>query len=305
MEEIDKLLSTIELDEYTIKEVQNGWETTEKRLGGPKAAGEEVFTKLRNELPKTQGMLTRSSTVWHLLSELLQSLGQPKVVQKRLEYIALRHMNADITTADVEIFRNILFEVCASKLGGLMTPEFQFGLGQIVVAVGTSLAKTHAHYAKRLHLLTSCWKEVNVTEDDTQEQQGPVSRQNSEEQDKPAGEEEDTTKDKSEQQAKKAHMAGDGAKDVEKGEQEQGDEKHGAWQDNSNLNIPKTFAAMARFNAAVMGTGDRMWFADMLYAMESLVPYIGNIDRVQEDCDVLMLTLAKYGQVNLKEFRSV
>jgi len=39
--------------------------------------------------------------------------------------------------------------------------------------------------------------------------------------------------------------------------------------------------------------------------MESLVPYIGNIDRVQEDCDVLMLTLAKYGQVNLKEFRSV
>ncbi|CAE7767229.1 unnamed protein product, partial [Symbiodinium necroappetens] len=161
MEEIDRLLSTIELDEYTIKEVQNGWETTEKRLGGPKAAGEEVFTKLRNELPKTQGMLTRSSTVWHLLSELLQSLGQPKVVQKRLEYIALRHMNADITTADVEIFRNILFEVCASKLGGLMTPEFQFGLGQIVVAVGTSLAKTHAHYAKRLHLLTSCWKEVN------------------------------------------------------------------------------------------------------------------------------------------------
>ena len=48
-----------------------------------------------------------------------------------------------------------------------------------------------------------------------------------------------------------------------------------------------------------------MWFADMLYAMESLVPYIGNIDRVQEDCDVLALTLGKYDTVNLKEFRSV
>ena len=279
--------------------------TTDELNGGVDAFNLFFQCDVRNEIPKTQGMLTRSSTVWHLLSELLQSLGQPKLVQKRLEYIALRHMNADITTADVEIFRNILFEVCASKLGGLMTPEFQFGLGQIVVAVGTSLAKTHAHYAKRLFLLTSCWKEVNVTEDDTHEQQGPVSRQNSEEQDKPAGEEEDTTKDKSEQQAKEASTAGDGAKDVEKGEQEQGDDKHGAWQDNSNLNIPKTFAAMARFNAAVMGTGDRMWFADMLYAMESLVPYIGNIDRVQEDCDVLMLTLAKYGQINLKEFRSV
>ncbi|CAE7349607.1 RTase [Symbiodinium sp. CCMP2592] len=105
-----RLLSTIELDEYTIKEVQNGWETVEKRLGGAKAAGEEVFGKLKNEVPKTQGMLTRSSTVWHLLSELMQSLNEPKLVQKRLEYIALRHMNADITTADVEVFRNILFE---------------------------------------------------------------------------------------------------------------------------------------------------------------------------------------------------
>lgn len=88
-------------------------------------------------------------------------------------------------------------------------------------------------------------------------------------------------------------------------EQEDDQKKRGSWQDNSKMNIPKTFAAMARFNAAVMGTGDRMWFADMLYAMESLVPYVGNIDRVQEDCDVLTLTLAKHGKVNLKEFRSV
>ena len=97
--------------------------------------------------------------VWHLISELQQALGQPKLVQKRLEYIALRHMNADIATADIEACRNILFEVCAWKLGGLMTPEFQFGLDKIVLAVGTSLATTHEHYAARLKLLTSCRKE--------------------------------------------------------------------------------------------------------------------------------------------------
>ena len=34
-------------------------------------------------------------------------------------------------------------------------------------------------------------------------------------------------------------------------------ERQSAREDNSNVNIPKTFAAMARFNAAVMGTGDR------------------------------------------------
>ncbi|CAE7874890.1 unnamed protein product [Symbiodinium necroappetens] len=301
MEEAGRLLSTIELDEFTIKEVQNGWETVEKRLGGAKAAGEEVFGKLKNEVPKTQGMLTRSSTVWHLTSELMQSLDEPKLVQKRLEYIALRHMNADITTADVEVFRNILFEVCASKLGGLMTPEFQFGLGQIVVAVGTSLAKTHEHYAARLKLLTTCWKEVNANGDDEQEGQGHGNavQENPEEE----GEKENQTEQAKPDSPRNADAGG--SKEIEKGEKEAEQEGHGAWKDNSNMNIPKTFAAMARFNAAVMGTGDRMWFADMLYAMESLVPYIGNIDRVQEDCDVLTLTLAKYEKVNLKEFRSV
>ena len=49
-----------------------------------------------------------TGTVWHLLSELLQDLAEPKLVQKRLEYIALRHMNADITTADVEVKRGIV-----------------------------------------------------------------------------------------------------------------------------------------------------------------------------------------------------
>jgi len=210
------------------------------------------------------------------------------VVQKKLEYIALRHMNADITTADVEVFKGILLEVCASKLGGLMTPEFQFGLGQIIVAVGTSLAKTHEHYAQRLKLLTGCWKEVNVTEDD--EADGNAEEQHEHAEGHAEGHE-DAQQDQSDA----------ALNNMEKGE----NDAHGQWRKDDNMNIPKTFAAMARFNAAVMGTGDRMWFADLLYSMESLVPHIGNIDRVQEDCDVLTLTLAKYEKVNLKEFRSV
>ncbi|CAE7273752.1 unnamed protein product [Symbiodinium pilosum] len=43
----------------------------------------------------------------------------------------------------------------------------------------------------------------------------------------------------------------------------------------------------------------------MLYAMESLVPHVGNIDRMQEECDVLALTLARYDKVTLSEFKSV
>eukprot|EP00437_Effrenium_voratum_P031231 CAMPEP_0181417462 /NCGR_PEP_ID=MMETSP1110-20121109/11054_1 /TAXON_ID=174948 /ORGANISM="Symbiodinium sp., Strain CCMP421" /LENGTH=197 /DNA_ID=CAMNT_0023540415 /DNA_START=12 /DNA_END=601 /DNA_ORIENTATION=+ len=196
-------------------------------------AGEEVFGKLKAELPRTGGMLKRSSTVWHLLNELLQSLSDPKVVQKKLEYIALRHMNADITTADVEVFKGILLEVCASKLGGLMTPEFQFGLGQIIVAVGMSLAKTHEHYAQRLKLLTECWKEVNVTEDDE-------ANENAEEQHEHAQGHAEGHEDAQQDQSDAA------LNNMEKGE----NDAHGQWRKDDNMNIPKTFAAMARFNAA-------------------------------------------------------
>ncbi|CAE7390341.1 unnamed protein product [Symbiodinium natans] len=288
MEEASKLLSKIELDEYTIKEVQNGWETVEKRLGGPREAGDVVFRQLTEALPKTEGMLKRSSTVWHLLDALMQALSDPKIVQDRLEYIALRHMNADITPADVEVFKGILLEVCAKKLGGLMTAEFQFGLGQVVTAVGISLANTHAHYADRLRLLTGCWKEVNATDEEKEEEHEEEGRD---------GKDQDTASPEGSSKEHKDHDPSD----MEKGD----DERHTSWQDNSNMNIPKTFAAMARFNASVMGIGDRMWFADLLYSMESLVPHIGNIDRVQEECDVLALTLAHYDKVNLNEFRSV
>eukprot|EP00439_Symbiodinium_sp_Y106_P051785 s3711_g6.t3 len=316
-----------ELDDYTITEVRNGWETVEKRLGGPREAGDFVFKLLKDAVPRTEGMLIlgkatilrgvgqlsgmcdaagegqircsasrpllarmlrkRSSTVWHLLDGLMQALSDPDLMQKRMEYIALRHMNADITTADVEVFKGILLEVCAKKLGGLMTPEFQFGLGQIVTAVGISLANTHAHYAQRLRLLTGCWKEVNATEDD------PAEEQEEKPQDSDSPDEASPT----EHTDKKDHDLSS----MEKGEED----RHTKWNDNGNMNIPKTFAAMARFNASVMGIGDRMWFADLLYSMESLVPHIGNVDLVQEECDVLALTLAHYDKVNLGEFRSV
>eukprot|EP00437_Effrenium_voratum_P007644 CAMPEP_0181424432 /NCGR_PEP_ID=MMETSP1110-20121109/14641_1 /TAXON_ID=174948 /ORGANISM="Symbiodinium sp., Strain CCMP421" /LENGTH=1118 /DNA_ID=CAMNT_0023547589 /DNA_START=68 /DNA_END=3424 /DNA_ORIENTATION=- len=287
MEDASQLLSKIELDDYTITEVRNGWETVEKRLGGPREAGDFVFKLLKDAVPRTESMLKRSSTVWHLLDGLMQALSDPDLMQKRMEYIALRHMNADITTADVEVFKGILLEVCAKKLGGLMTPEFQFGLGQIVTAVGISLANTHAHYAQRLRLLTGCWKEVNATEDDAAEEQ----------EEKPQDSDSPDEASPIEHAEKKDHDLSS----MEKGEED----RHTKWNDNGNMNIPKTFAAMARFNASVMGIGDRMWFADLLYSMESLVPHIGNVDRVQEECDVLALTLAHYDKVNLGEFRSV
>ena len=40
-------MSTIEVDEFTVTEVKNGFETIEKRFGGAKEAGDEFFGKLK------------------------------------------------------------------------------------------------------------------------------------------------------------------------------------------------------------------------------------------------------------------
>ena len=287
-------MSKIEVDEFTITEVRNGFETIEKRLGGAKEAGEEFFGKLKVAMPKTAPMLKRSSTVWHLIMDLIASLSEPAVVQKRLEYIALRHMAAEVTPADVEIFKTIMLEVCAAKLGGLMTPEFQFGVAQIVTAVGLSLANTFEHYASRLKLLTSCWATIQATNDDEAQEEEEDVQEESENK-------EQEHKDQNGQSAKDWLENEDNDQGTDKAEKDRRDK----WAVNSKMNIPKTFTEMARFNASVMGVGDRVWFADMLYSMESLVPHVGNIDRMQEECDVLALTLARYEKVVLNDFKSV
>ena len=301
MEDASSLLSTIEVDEFTITEVRNGFDTIEKRLGGAKEAGEEFFGKLKVAMPKTAGMLKRSSTVWHLWTDLIASLKEPAVVQKRLEYIALRHMGAEVTPADVDIFKSIMMEMCAAKLGGLMTPEFQFGVAQICTAVGLSLANTFAHYAARLKLLTSCWALIQVNEEDEAKEEEEVHEESEDkEHDKEQGHQESNNQGPHSPKSQRPEND-----DPELGMEKAEKDRHDKWAVNSKMNIPKTFTDMARFNASVMGVGDRVWFADMLYSMESLVPHVGNIDRMQEECDVLALTLARYEKVVLSDFKSV
>ena len=174
-----------------------------------------------------------------------------------------------------------------------MTPEFQFGVAQIVTAVGLSLANTFEHYAARLKLLTSCWATIQVNEDDEAKEEEQVQL------DVEDGEnsEHKQLNHSNEQSAKDWLANEDNDQGADKAEKDRRDK----WNVNSKMNIPKTFTEMARFNASVMGVGDRVWFADMLYSMESLVPHVGNIDRMQEECDVLSLTLARYDKVSFSK----
>jgi hypothetical protein len=63
---------------------------------------------------------------------------------------------------------------------------------------------------------------------------------------------------------------------------------------------------MFMFNAAVMGFGQSFWMNEVLASFDTIVTNVSNSYRLQEECDVLSLRIAKYkGAINLQEYKAV
>merc|ERR1719158_2185682 len=84
--------------------------------------------------------------------------------------------------------------------------------------------------------------------------------------------------------------------------------KEGAKGDNmmSSQNVPTTYPEMFHFNAAVMGFGTSLWMNEILAVFDNIVTNVANSARLQEECDILALRIARVvkGNVNLGEYKS-
>merc|ERR1740138_1767218 len=73
-----------------------------------------------------------------------------------------------------------------------------------------------------------------------------------------------------------------------------------------NTSVPTTFNEMFLFNSAVMGFAGNTWMNEILASFDTIVSNVSNSYRLQEECDVLSLRIAKYkGNINLPEFKAV
>ncbi|CAK0795725.1 unnamed protein product, partial [Prorocentrum cordatum] len=61
-----------------------------------------------------------------------------------------------------------------------------------------------------------------------------------------------------------------------------------------NTSVPTTYTEMFFFNAAVMGFGQSTWMNEVLASFDTIVTNVANSYRLQEECDVLALRIAKY-----------
>ena len=72
------------------------------------------------------------------------------------------------------------------------------------------------------------------------------------------------------------------------------------------MKVPTTFNEMLLFNASVMGYGASTWMSIVLVQFDDMVRNVANFSRLQEECDVMSLVLAKYkGKIILSEFKAV
>ena len=73
------------------------------------------------------------------------------------------------------------------------------------------------------------------------------------------------------------------------------------------VKVPATFNEMFLFNAAVMGFADSKWMHIVLERFDGMATNVANTTRLQEECDVLSLILARYnkGQIVLPQFKAV
>ena len=67
---------------------------------------------------------------------------------------------------------------------------------------------------------------------------------------------------------------------------------------NGTQNVPTTYSEMFQFNMAVTGFGDRRWLQEVPGCFNNIVTNVANTTRLQEECDLLTLRIAKHAKGN-------
>jgi len=279
--DVHDVIDDVELDDYTVTEVQNGWKIMEQ-----KKAFLQFFEELKAAAPRTAPMMKRAHGAWEALGKLVTGLGDAKQLRASMEFCALRHMSVALQQSDVDSFKAVLLEVCSSKLAGLLTPEFQFGLSILVDSMGRTMLRTRTKFETRLRILRSSWTALERAEGEHAEEDEPVSP---------------TSKD---QEEPSSPVSDDNAP-VSPSEKSTERRHRKSLVSTGSVHVPRSFHDMVLFNASVMNMGQNIWFEEMLQAIRALVPNCGNISRLQEECDLLCLALVHYEDVDLNDFKKV
>jgi len=294
------------------EEVQSIWAAFLTSSENREAAGEAIYAALFVSAPSLQGLFKTPRAVMAMrlmngFSQMIGSLGDPKGLKMIVETFGFQHLDLEVTSARVVIFRDAIVDLLQIELGARFTPKGRHGFLTFLNYAGGSFIYVRVKFAERLKLLSSSWaiatkKEAAVAEgEEGAEGEGAASDEHS-------GEVQQVdAKVPKKQKTGGGWNFGKSKKGSESGSKEQNESgASSGGKSFQNTTVPTTYQEMFMFNAAVMGFGGSAWMNEVLASFDTIVTNVANSYRLQEECDVLSLRIAKYkGAVNLNEYKAV
>lgn len=278
--------------------IQDTWQAFLKKYSSREFAGEAIFDAIMEEAPTLQNLFKMARSVFGIrftmsLTNIIGSCNDPAVLKRLVETLGFQHMDLEVTTARVAIIRDCIHSVVETELGVVMDANATLALKALLNYIGGAFIYVKREYAGRIRIIQRSWRIANrhgdqAPGDDAEEavtgsQLGTVSEDVKEEE----NEEEDLLDPQDNDEVVAILQAS-------------GDMQ------SKNAKVPSTFSEMFLFNAAVMGFSESKWMKLVLARLEDLASNVANSPRIQEECDVLSLVLAKYkGVINLSEFKAV
>jgi len=289
--------------------VRNAWQRLLASAGSIEGAGDAILTSLLEGAPSLAPMFTAPRAVQAMrlgtsLTNIIRTMDQPGQLKLLAETLGFEHMHLDITLPRVVIFRDCVVDVLAVELGEAMTTQAQISFKALMSYLGGAIVFVKEHYSERISIIMTSWALANRQANGNASTMAPagvkesglgLGNQNSKD-DLPG----DATAGDADGKLLPADKGGSrpsGGKDQRAG---------GNNTTQNDVTVPTTYKEMFQFNAAVMGLAEKSWLQEVLGSFDNLVKSIQNAARMQEECDILMLRIARLttGPVNWMEYKS-
>eukprot|EP00929_Paragymnodinium_shiwhaense_P020518 TRINITY_DN13656_c1_g1_i1.p1 TRINITY_DN13656_c1_g1~~TRINITY_DN13656_c1_g1_i1.p1 ORF type:complete len:1087 (+),score=224.95 TRINITY_DN13656_c1_g1_i1:109-3369(+) len=206
------------------------------------------------------------------INMLISSLTDSVKLKTHVTTLGYNHMYLDITEPRVHIIRDAFLDALVTELSGRLTSEAAGAAVSLFNYIGGAQIYLKIQYHDRMKTLLDSWKLAN-DEETNAERMASASME---------------MQNQQHESEKQHHSKDQVASQV------------------ANQNIPTTFKEMFQFNSAVMGFGQNLWMSEVLNSFDNIVSNFSNLGRVQEECCVLTVRMAKVitGKVHLPDFQS-
>mmetsp|Transcript_55859 Transcript_55859/g.102400 ORF Transcript_55859/g.102400 Transcript_55859/m.102400 type:complete len:1124 (-) Transcript_55859:82-3453(-) len=302
----------LRLESAMCQAANDAWRLFINTADSREAAGEAIYAALFEGAPSLQSLFTTPRAVQAMkfmngLASFVNALDDPAKLKILVETLAFGHLHLDVTVPRVMIFRDAILDLFKVELVEKFSPSAREGWKKLLNYVGGALIYVKVNYATRINCLLKSWKEANHGDTDKKDELAGAQSSSAAEEEQQKKQQELMQKKKKRTtiqmlMGKKASGENEGGQTTTTGEKnEKGDENRVGSQ-----SVPTTYPEMFLFNSAVMGFGTSTWMAEVLACFNNIVTNVANSARLQEECDVLALRIARVakGNINLAEYKS-